>query len=181
MVTEQDIPGRHATPGWHRETRARHGDNNVPATRSTHRGGDDGGWDSDGGSGVSASGAASDAVPLQPATVHFGMAQSAMGLALLQTQNQVAGGLPSDMMHTDDMIGVGEELQQNVDVQQPLLAINWDTLGRSEFDLPAAFAGASWHQPTGGVDVEATTAASADVPLPDVTSWHYTLGGLKQQ
>ena len=80
MVTEQDIPGRHATLGWHRETRARHGDNNVPATLSTHRGGDDGGWDSDGGSGVSASGAASDAVPLQPATVHFGMAQSAMAL-----------------------------------------------------------------------------------------------------
>ena len=145
MVTEQDIPGRHATPGWHRETRARHGDNNVPATRSTHRGGDDGGWDSDGGSGVSASGAASDAVPLQPATVHFGMAQSAMGLALPQTQNQVAGRLPSDMMHADDMIGDGGELQHNVDVhwQQPLLAINWDTLGRSEFDLPATFAGAS--------------------------------------
>ena len=56
-----------------------------------------------------------------------------------------------------------------VDVQQLLLAIDWATLGRSEFDLPATFAGASWHQPTGGVDVEATTAASADVPMPDVT------------
>ena len=73
------------------------------------------------------------------------------------------------MIHADDMIRVGEELQQNVDVQQPLLAINWDTLGRSELDLPATFAGASRYQPTGGGDVEATTAASADMPMQDAT------------
>ena len=47
------------------------------------------------------------------------------------------------MMPADAMIGDGGELQQNVDVQQLLLAIDWATLGQSECDLPTTFAGAS--------------------------------------
>ena len=166
MVTEHDIPGRHATPGWHRETRARYGDNNVPATRLTHRGGENGGWDSDGGSDVSASGAASHAVPLQPETMHFGMAQSPMGHALPQIQNQVAGRLPSDMMHVDDMIRDGGELQHDMDVQQLLLAINWDTLGRSELDLPTTFAGASPHHHVPPLALNLDTLGQSEIVMP---------------
>ena len=106
MVTEQDIPGRHATPGWHRETRARYGDKNVPTTRSTHRGGDDGGWDSDGGSDVSASGAASDAVPLQPETVHLGMEQSARQSSGPDVHLQVEdNSIPMDLDSDDESAG----------------------------------------------------------------------------
>ena len=86
LVTEQDRPGGHATPRWSRETHARHGDGNVPATASTHKGGGGGDWDSDGGSDVSASETVSDAVPMQHETVHIGMAQSALGYALPQRQ-----------------------------------------------------------------------------------------------
>ena len=54
----------------------------------------------------------------------------------------------------------GGQLQHALAEEQPLLAIDWATLDRKEFDLPATFAGASWHQPTGGVDVEATVTAT---------------------
>ena len=115
---------------------------------------------------MSASGAASYAVPLQPATGHFGMTQSAPGHTLPQTQNQVAGMLPSDMMHKDDMIGDGGELQQNVDVQQPLLAINWDTLGQSEVDLPATFAGASSNQHVPPLVLNLATLGQSEIVMP---------------
>ena len=79
--------------------------------------------------------AVSDVVPMPHGTVHSEMAQSGLGHTLPQTQRQNAGLLSSDVMHADDMIIVGGVLQHHVDVQQPPLAIDWATLGQSEFDL----------------------------------------------
>jgi hypothetical protein len=115
LVTEQDIPGRHATPGWHCETRACHGDSNVPTTASTHMDGSGGGWDSDGGSDVSASEAVSAEVPTQHETVSIGRAQSALGHALPQRQSQDEDLPSSDMLHADDMTLDGGELQHDMD------------------------------------------------------------------
>ena len=83
MVTEQDNPGGQQCANHRVDTQGQRG-RVVP-----------GPVPSDGGSDASASGAASDAVPLQLETVHSGMA---LGHRLPQIQNQVAGRLPSDMI-----------------------------------------------------------------------------------
>ena len=68
-------------------------------------------------------------------TVHSEMAQSGLGHTLPQTQRQNAGLLSPDVIHTSAMIMESGELRPNVDVQQPPPAIDWATLGQSEFDL----------------------------------------------
>ena len=67
------------------------------------------------------------------------------------------------MMHADDMALDGGELQHDVDEQQPPLVIDLATLGQSEFDLPVASAGASWHQQVPSLVLNLDTLGQSEI------------------
>ena len=51
-------------------------------------------------------------------------------------------------------------------MQQPLLAINWDTLGQSEFDLPATLAGAGSNQHVPPLVLNLATLGQSEIVMP---------------